>query len=94
MEGPEWASTLDTLGVALLANGRLAEAAEALETSCGLDPLIPHRWHLAEARDRAGDHAGAAGLLAGLANDEPRDLEERRILEKVAAAGARPEKLW
>ena len=81
----------DTLGEALFAQRRFAEAADAFRTAVAgsgaeVDPRF--RLHLAEALAALGDKAGAKAQIAALGVAPQLDEDERARLDAVRAAAA------
>jgi tetratricopeptide (TPR) repeat protein len=62
----EYPPALLLRGRLLLAQGRMAEAAEVLHRAVELNPLPEYQWTLAEALQGAGDHEQAATVEAQL----------------------------
>lgn len=63
-EAPDRITETRELGVALLAEGRFAEALPVLRTATGLNPYDPYLWlHLGRAAARSGDPEQAVAAL-------------------------------
>ncbi len=82
---PESSSVLDTLAMAQLATGRLAEARRTIDRALELSPDSPElQYHEVRIRASEGDRAGAAESLAALLDRHEEFYEREKAVALLA----------
>ena len=80
-QSPESSSVLDTLAMAQLATGRLAEARRTIDRALKLSPDSPElKYHELKIRASEGDRAGAAQSLAALLDQHESFYEREKAV--------------